>query len=158
MTMPFYLGYYEPRSVIVKVPSIWKSIQNERDTANLHALMSTPVTCTLPLMDLLKVRPDLWERVARCLTEQGFWDKKTQVGEIMKPATIESSPSTKIKVLVNKVGGKAKDDKENTTLPIMINKVESIDILDSGGRVGIGTRKIWEAWDKPALRQTWMNL
>ena len=66
MTMPSYLGDYKKRSVIVKVPSIWKSIQNERDMANLHALMSAPVTCTLPLMDLLKIRPDLWESVARC--------------------------------------------------------------------------------------------
>ena len=56
LTMPSYLGDYEARLVVVKVPSIWKSNQNKRDTANMHALMSAPVTCTLPLMDLLKVR------------------------------------------------------------------------------------------------------
>ena len=31
-------------------------------------------------------------------------------------------------------------------------------ILDSGSRVGIATRKNWEAWGKPALRKTCMNL
>ena len=42
-TMPSYIGEYEGRYVPVKVPSIWKSLKHERDTANLHALMSTPV-------------------------------------------------------------------------------------------------------------------
>ena len=67
--MPSYLGEHKSRSIIVKVPSIWNSKQKERDTASLHALMSTLVTCTLPLMDLLKVRSDLWDGVARCLTK-----------------------------------------------------------------------------------------
>ena len=43
LTMPSYLGDYEARSMVVKVPSMWKSNQNERDMANLHALS---VTCT----------------------------------------------------------------------------------------------------------------
>ena len=72
-TMPSYIGEYEARSVVVKVPSIWKSLKHERDTANLHALMSTPVTCTLPLTDLLKIRPNMWESVAKCLMDQGLW-------------------------------------------------------------------------------------
>ena len=107
------------------------------------------------MTDLLKVRPDLWEGVAKCLTKRGFWNKKIQVEEI---PTLESSPSTKIKVPVNRVGGKAEDDEGNTTLPVKINKVESIAILDSGAGVGIATRKVWEAWGKPALRRTRMNL
>ena len=98
LTMSSYLGDYEARLVVVKVPSMWKSNQNERDTANLHALMSTPVMCTLPLMDLLKVRPDFWESVAKCLTKQGFWNRKIHMEEILTP---ESSPSTKIKVPVS---------------------------------------------------------
>ena len=120
LTMPSYLGEYEPRSVIVKVPSMWKSNQNERDTANLHALMSAPITCTLPLTDLLKVRPDLWESVAKCLTERGFWNKKISVDEILLPKTLESSHSTKVKIPVNKLGEKAEDEEGNTTLPVMI--------------------------------------
>lgn len=100
-------------------------------------------------MDLLKVRPDLWKSVAKCLIKQGFWNKKIHVEEI---PTLESNPSTKIKVPVNnKVGGKAEDDEGNTTLPIKINKVESIAIMDSGARVDIATQKVWEDWGKPAL-------
>ena len=77
-TMPSYIGEYEARSVVVKVPSIWKSLKHERDTANIHALMSTPVTCTLPLTDLLKIRPDLWESVAKCLMDpRTMWITKT---------------------------------------------------------------------------------
>ena len=77
------------------------------------------------------------------------------VEEILTP---ESSPSTKIKVPVNRVGGKAEDDKGNTTLPIMINKVESIAILDSGAGVGIATKKNLGILGKPSLRRTRMNL
>ena len=105
--------------------------RNECDTANLHALMSALVTCTLPLTDLMKVRPDLWESVARCLTEQGLWNKKLPMEEILTPAAVESIPSTKIKVPVNRTRGKGEDNKGNTTLPVMINKVESIVILDN---------------------------
>ena len=107
------------------------------------------------MTDLLKVRPDLWEGVAKCLTERGFWNKKIQVEEI---PTLESSPSTKINVPVNRVGGKAEEDEGNTTLPVKINKIESIAVLDSGAGVGIATRKVWEAWSKPSLRQMRMNL
>ena len=129
--------------------------EHEWDMENLHALMSALITCTLPLTDLLKVRPDLWEGVAKCLAKQGFQNKKIPVEEI---PTQESSPSTKINVPVNRVGGKTKDDEGNTTLPVKINKVESIAILDSGAGVGIATRKVWEAWGKPALRRMRMNL
>lgn len=54
--MRSYLGEYEARFLVVNITSIWKSLKHERDTANLHALMSTIVTCTLPLTDLLKIR------------------------------------------------------------------------------------------------------
>ena len=80
-TLPSYLGEYEPKSVILKVPSIWSAERKEVDTANLHALMSTPATCTLPLTDLLKIKPELWEYVAKCLTDHGLWNKKFSLEE-----------------------------------------------------------------------------
>ena len=83
----------------------------------------------------IKTRP--LRECSKISDKQGFWDEKMQVGEILKPAIVESSPSTKIKVCVNRVGGKVEDDEENTTLPVMINKVESITILDSGAGVGM---------------------
>ena len=54
--------------------------------------------------------------------------------EVLKYKAIVSSPSARMRVPVNRVGEKVEDDKGNTTLPVMINKVESIAILDSGGR------------------------
>ena len=38
-TLPSYLGDHEPKSVILKVPSMWNAKRKEVDTANLHALM-----------------------------------------------------------------------------------------------------------------------
>ena len=150
------MGDYKPRSVIMKVPSMWKSVQNERDTANSHALMSAPITCTLPLTDGLKIRPDLWESVAKCLTDRGFWNKKMTLEQAQKPKTLASR--TKIQVPINKLGDKAENNEGNTTLPVLIHKIKSIAILDSGAGVGIATKQVWEAWGKPAIQRTRMNL
>ena len=79
-----------------------------------------------------------------------MWDKKHKCEEVLEQKIVVSKPSTKVRVEINKVGGTAKDDKENTT--------KSIAILDSGAGVGIATRAIWVSWGKPALRRTRMNL
>ena len=65
-SLPNYLGEYEARSEIVPVPTARSTINEpqQKDAANLQAMMSAPVTCTLPLADLLKLRPHLWENVA----------------------------------------------------------------------------------------------
>ena len=34
----------------------------------------------------------------------------------------------------------------------------SITILDSGAKISIATKSIWEKWGKPAVRSTQMNL
>lgn len=124
--MPSYMGDYEPRFVIIKVPSMWKSVRNEGDTTNLHALMSAPITCTLPLIDVLKIQPDLWESIAKCLTDRGFRNKQISLEEAKKPGTLVLSTNTKIQVPINKVGDQAKKDEGNTTLSMLINKIESI--------------------------------
>lgn len=100
-TLPSYLGKYEPKSVILKVPSMWSAQRKEVDTANLHALMSTPVTCTLPLTDLLKIKPELWEYVAKCLTEHGLWNKKFSLEEALDTKTRLSRKSVRTAVPVN---------------------------------------------------------
>lgn len=84
------------------------------------------------MTDLLKIISDIWGSVARCLTEHGFWDKKPKIDEVIKPKALGSNPSSKIRVLINTVKGKAEDDEGNTMIPVIINKVESIAILDSG--------------------------
>ena len=90
--------------------------------------------------------------------DQGLWNKDHKLEEVLKPRTVVSKPSTKIRVQINKVGGTAEDDEGNTTLPVEINKIKSIAILDSGAGVGIATREIWVSWVKPALKRTRMNL
>ena len=41
------------------------------DITNLSALMSAPIKCTLPLSDVLKGEPELWEEVAKYLKTIG---------------------------------------------------------------------------------------
>ena len=58
---------------------------------------------------------------------------------------------------VNKVGQHEGED-GNTTLPVTINKMKSIAILDSGAGVSIATKAVWKAWGAPTIRKTRMNL
>lgn len=148
-TLPSYMGDYEPKSIILKVPSMWNAKRKEVDTTNLHALMSTIVTCTLPLTNLLKIKPKLWEYVAKCLTDHGLWDKKFSLKEALDTKTQLSRKSVKTTIPVNQLE-EGKNDESNTTLSVLINKVTSVAILDSGAEVGIATKSIWESWGKPA--------
>ena len=53
--LPNYVGEYESGSKIVPLPTQNIPINEpKKDVANLQALMSAPVTCTIPLVDLLK--------------------------------------------------------------------------------------------------------
>ena len=56
------------------------------------------------------------------------------------------------------MGEKAKDDEGNTTLPVTINNIKSIVVLDSGAGIGIATKFIWESWSKLAAQRTRMSL
>ena len=61
--LPKYVGEYESVSEIVPLPIPNIPIHEpKKDVANLQALMSTPVTCTIPLAHLLNIIPNLWER------------------------------------------------------------------------------------------------
>ncbi|MCO5546849.1 hypothetical protein L7F22_000286 [Adiantum nelumboides] len=56
-TLPEFVGDYEARTKIIHVPlPNTRDDELERDVTNLQALMSAPVTCTIPLADLLKIR------------------------------------------------------------------------------------------------------
>ena len=61
-------------------------------------------------------------------------------------------------VSINKVGQYCEDDQGNATLPLEINKVVSSAILDSGARVSIATKLMWENWEKPAIWSIKMRL
>lgn len=109
--------------------------------------MSAPVACTFSLTYLLKIRPDLWESVAKCVMDQGLGNKKHKLEEVLKPEIVVSKPSTKIRVQINKAGGKAEDDEGNTTLSREINNVKSIAIPNSGAGVGIASKVVWVLWE-----------
>ena len=61
-------------------------------------------------------------------------------------------------VPLNKVGEVIEKDEGNTTLPVEIDSIISMAILDSGAGIIIAMKTIWEKWDKPKVRQTRMNL
>ena len=83
-TLPSYLGEYEGRSFTLPVSSMRKSLSREKDTANLQALLSAPMTCTLPLSELLKLKLELWMNVAACLIEQGVWAPSYNLTDLLK--------------------------------------------------------------------------
>ena len=70
--MPQYLGEHEAKSEIRVLPSAHKKPKQEKDTINLTALLSTPIECRLTLGELLKVRPNLWNDLAKTLQNMGI--------------------------------------------------------------------------------------
>ena len=62
-TLPSYQGGYEAASEVCKIPSQKLNSSPKLDIANLTALMSAPIRCTLPLADVLRVRPELWKEL-----------------------------------------------------------------------------------------------
>ena len=112
--------------------------------------MSAPVTCTLPLADLLKVRPDLWENIAG-LSKMGEFCKKHKI----EPESIKPARKKAVQVPINTVAYVPKaDDTGNTTLPLEHSDYKAIAILDTGARVSIATKMVWEKWGKRALSKT----
>ena len=99
--------------------------------------MSIPVTCTLPLTDLLKVKPELWDEVAVFMSGQESIRGSLGLKDLVnKHLNVHSKPTH---VPNNKVGQYEGDDGD-TTLPVTINKMKSIAILDSGAGVSIATK------------------
>ena len=119
--------------------------------------MSAPIRCTLPLLDVLKAKPKLWEEVAKYLKSIGV------EMPIMEHNQIHTTKSAKANgniepVPLNKVGDYCEGEDSNTTIPIEFKGTNTLAILDSGAGVAIATKKIWESWGRPALRKTRMKL
>ena len=70
-TLPPYLGEYEARSEIKALPSQRKEKHKRLDAKSLTEILSTPVKCTIILVELLKLRPGLWTEVGHCLEKFG---------------------------------------------------------------------------------------
>ena len=56
-TMPSFIGEFNEKSDVTKVHTQYKSVPPILDATNLHALMSTLVRVTMPLADVLRVKP-----------------------------------------------------------------------------------------------------
>ena len=61
-------------------------------------------------------------------------------------------------VLLNKVGDYCEGEDNNTTIPVSYQGIKTFAILDSGARVAIAAKEIWEAWGRLALRKSIMKL
>ncbi|MCO5585805.1 hypothetical protein L7F22_039737 [Adiantum nelumboides] len=70
--LPSYLGPYEAGSDVVYLSSQIKNQKPIMDTQVLQELMSTLVRCTLTIAELLKVKPQMWKEVGRCLEKMGI--------------------------------------------------------------------------------------
>ena len=125
------------------------------DTANIQTFMSTPIMVTLTLAEVLKVKPELWQEVTTCLGHEGVQRIKTKSNQMPGDGVgkVKCEP-----VPINKVGDYCEGEDSNTTLPVELNEVKSMAILDSGAGVAIATKDVWDAWGNPALRKMRMKL
>ena len=141
--LPEYVGEYESGLEIVPLPIPNIPIQEpEKDVADLQALMFAPMTCTIPLADLLKIRPNLWEKV------MGF----PKVGEFctkhnIEPNDLQKKPKKRtrkpVPVPINKVSLQlTENEMGNTTLPVEFNDCKAMAILDTGAGVSIATKSL----------------
>ena len=68
---PSDLGEYIDRATMLYVPSMRNPRANKKELANLQAILLAPITCTLPLIELMKVKTELWEGLTKNLVSQG---------------------------------------------------------------------------------------
>ena len=155
-TLPSFLGEYEAKTEIVQVPQSRQITPNRKETAHLQAILSAPVTATLPLADFLKVKPKLWQYVAELMGSRHFALTKEMVAKEQNKDEVSSIRQ----VPFNKVSAyqERNKDKGNATLPVEYNGVKTMAILDTGAGIGIATKAMWEKWGKKALRKTRMDL
>ena len=113
--MPQYLGEQETKSKIRVLPSIQGKMKPEKETINLTALLSTPIECRLTLGELLKVRPNLWNDLAKTLHSLGI--KVIQDKHIKQLKENHRTPTNVQPVPLNKIGDYCEGLDGNITLP-----------------------------------------
>ena len=150
------LGEYEIKSEIKKIPSQKLPSPPNLDITNLTALMLALIRCTLPLSDVLKAKPELWEEVAKYLKSIGVEMPIMEHNQIHTTKSAKANRNIEL-VPLNKVGNYCKGEDSNTTIPIEFKGTDTLAILDTGASVAIATKKIWELLGRPALRKTRMK-
>ena len=116
--------------------------------------MLAPIQCTLPLVDMLKVRPELWKELGRQLKKLGVDFPLSEQALIMNRNKEKRNFEL---VPLNKVGDYCEGEDKNTTNFVEFKGHQTLAILDSGAGVAIATKKIWESWGKPAIKKTCMK-
>ena len=71
-TLPSYVGKTEAGTKILSFPLSRHLTPEAKDTLNLQAILAAPVTTMLPLMDFLKVKPEMWAQVSKMLQNKGY--------------------------------------------------------------------------------------
>ena len=105
---------------------------------------------------ILKVKPELWKDVGKCLEKMGIHVPITEIEQVLK--AMKQKAKVVEPILVNKVGDYCEGEDGNTTIPVEYAGQTNIAIMDSGAGVAIATKNMWESWGKPALRKTRMKL
>ena len=154
--MPQFVGEHETKLEIKVLPSIQKKPQQEKDTTHLIALLSTTIECHLTLVELLKVKPHLWNDLAQNLHKMRVKGKSNE--HIRQLKEDSKTPTSVQPVPLNKAGECCEGADGNITLPIEYNDVKTLVILNGGAGVAIATKHIWEKWGKPARRKTRLKL
>ena len=99
-----------------------------------------------------KSNKNSWKaRRARRAASKKRQNEKEQSTKEGQKQTIEPIP-------LNKEGEYYEGDDGNTTLPVEYAGHSIFAILDCGSGVAIATKKVWEIWGKPPLKQTCMKL
>ncbi|MCO5561039.1 hypothetical protein L7F22_014660 [Adiantum nelumboides] len=70
-TLPSFIDEHEAKSEMRIVPSQIRAIPKMIDTKSLQEMLSTSVTCTITLSELLKIRPHLWIEMGKHLETKG---------------------------------------------------------------------------------------
>lgn len=156
-TLPSFIEEFDKKSDVRKVPTHYKFVPPVLDATNLHALLSTLVRVTMPLADVLKVKPELWEGITKAFEHMGIRIPSHE----MSKSTNESEQQKRVNckpVPIKKVGDYYEGEDGNTMLPVEFNNVKSLAILDSGAGVAIATKQIWDSWGQLALSKTRMQL
>ena len=156
-TLPSYLGKTEAGTEILPLPLSDHITPKAKDTLNLQAILAAPVTATLPLMEFLRFKPEMWTQVLKLLRSKGY----SGFGEYNPDKqNKKTSELPEHKISLNKLNnhGKYRAEKGNSMLPVQVGGITTLAVLDTGARISIATKAMWVKWGKLSLRKTRMEL
>ena len=107
---------------------------------------------TTPVVDVLRVRPELWKELGLQLKKPGV---ELPISEQIPTMNNTRKQKNYKPVPLNKVGDYCDS---NRRVPVEFKGQQMLAILDSGVGVFIATKIIWESWGKPCIRKMRMKL